>query len=141
MPLLEHLLHIVNLSSYLVFLCSDVSLLFFFDTTQKKNFLKKGTSYTNVIIGQVNCQGFLFIFLVKKPFYVWLMRAQFISYPKVSISKRCHYMYKSSREKRRLEKYCLTPSCKKNRAAFFFNNEQDKIGYIGTKASSTIPIF
>ena len=34
-----------------------------------------------------------------------------------------------------------TPSCKKNRAAFFFNNEQDKIGYIGTKASSTIPIF
>ena len=69
------------------------------------------------------------------------MRAQFISYPKVSISKRCHYMYKSSREKRRLEKYRLTPSCKKNRAAFFFNNEQDKIGYIGTKASSTIPIF
>ena len=41
MPLLEHLLHIVNLSSYLVFLCSDVSLLFFFDTTQKKISWKK----------------------------------------------------------------------------------------------------
>ena len=41
MPLLEHSLHIVNLSSYLVFLCSDVSLLFFFDTTQKKISWKK----------------------------------------------------------------------------------------------------
>ena len=69
-----------------------------------------------------------------------------LSWPKVSISKSSDISNVTTcvQVKQRKEtsgKVLLNAYFKKNRAAFFFNNEQDKIGYIGTKESSTIPIF
>ena len=88
MPLLEHLLHIVNLSSYLVFLCSDVSLCSFLILPRKKFPEKRNFLYKcNNRLGQLS-RFFYFSFLVKN-LLCMVNESSFhqLSWPKVSISK------------------------------------------------------